>query len=102
MNHKKELLRGLRLEPINPLSPISLQALNPKPKRPLYFGAYGYAPDPRTRLRLRQRAGAFLRLSLLSWGSLRFRAVKVPCRLSGSFRKPCQLVLVVACIVSAL
>ena len=28
--------------------------------------------------------------------------VKVPCRLSGSVRKPCQLVLVAACIVSVL
>ena len=28
--------------------------------------------------------------------------VKVPCRLSSSFRKPCQLVLVAACIVSVL
>ena len=28
--------------------------------------------------------------------------MKVPCRLSSSFRKPCQLVLVAACIVSVL
>ena len=36
------------------------------------------------------------------FGVLHIAYVKVPCRLSGSFRKPCQLVLVVACIVSVL
>ena len=34
--------------------------------------------------------------------SLAIQVVKVPCRLSSSFRKPCQLVLVAACIVSVL